>query len=93
MKDILIACIDELTGFKNALQAVSPKTEIQRCVIHQIRHSLKYVSPKDRKAFVADLRLLYGALTCEATEAGLAALGGKWRGRYELRVCSCPSEI
>jgi putative transposase len=88
VKDILIACMDGLTGFKEALQAVFPKTEVQRCVIHQIRHSLKYVSWKDRKAFVADLRLVYGAPTREAAEAGLAALGEKWRGRYAMAVRS-----
>ena len=56
VKDILIACMDGLTGFEEAIQAVFPKTEIQRCVIHQIRNSLKYISWKDRKAFMADLR-------------------------------------
>jgi transposase-like protein len=86
VKDILIACMDGLTGFKEALQAVFPKTAIQRCVIHQIRNSLKYVSWKDRKAFVADLRLVYGAPTREAAETGLATLGEKWRGRYAMAV-------
>jgi len=86
VKDILIACMDGLTGFKEAVHAVFPKTEIQRCVIHQIRYSLKYVSWKDRKAFVADLRLVYGAATREAGEAALATLGEKWRGRYAMAV-------
>ena len=88
VKDILIACMDGLTGFKEAIQAVFPKTEVQRCVIHQIRNSLKYISWKDRKAFVADLRLIYSAPTREAAEAGLAALGEKWRGRYAMAVRS-----
>ena len=88
VKDILIACMDGLTGFKEAVQAVFPKTEIQRCVIHQIRHSLKYVSWKDRKAFIADLRLVYGAATREAGEAALTTLGEKWRGKYAMAVRS-----
>lgn len=56
VKDIFIACMDGLTGFKEAVLAVFPRTEIQRCVIHQIRNSLKYVSWKDRKEFMKDLR-------------------------------------
>lgn len=88
VKDILIACMDGLTGFKEAVQAVFPKTEIQRCVIHQIRHSLKYVSWKDHKSFVADLRQVYGAATREAAEAALATLGEKWRGKYPMAVRS-----
>jgi putative transposase len=88
VKDILIACIDGLTGFKDALLAVFPKTEIQRCVIHQIRNSLKYVSWKDRKAFMVDLRLVYGAPTREAAETALEALEQKWIGRYAIAVRS-----
>ena len=55
VEDIFIACIDGLTGFKDAIHAVFPQTQIQRCIIHQVRQSLQYVSWKDRKAFVADL--------------------------------------
>src|SRR5512135_3497598 len=57
--DILIACMDGLSGFKEAVLAVFPKTQIQRCIIHQIRNSLKYVTWTDRKNFMADLRLVY----------------------------------
>ena len=88
VKDILIACMDGLTGFKDAIQAVFPKTEIQRCVIHQIRNSLKYVSWKDRKNFIADLRQVYGAPTREAAQAGLEHLSETWRGRYAMAVRS-----
>lgn len=88
VKDILIACMDGLTGFKEALQAVFPKTEIQRCVIHQIRNSLKYISWKDRKAFMVDLRQVYGAPTREAAEAALQALSEKWSGRYAVAIRS-----
>jgi transposase-like protein len=88
VKDILIACMDGLTGFKEAIQAVFPKTEIQRCVIHQIRNSLKYISWKDRKAFMADLRQVYGAPTREAAKVGLERLSETWRARYAVAVRS-----
>lgn len=88
VKDILIACMDGLTGFKDAILAVFPKTEIQRCVIHQIRNSLKYISWKDRKAFMVDLRQVYGAPTREAAEAALEALDAKWSGRYAVAIRS-----
>ena len=60
--DILIECIDGLTGFPEAIAAVCPKTEIQQCIIHQIRNSTKYVSYKDIKALMADLKKVYGAV-------------------------------
>ena len=69
VQDIFIACMDGLTGFKDAVLAVFPKTEIQRCIIHQIRNSLKYVTWSDRKKFMADLRSVYQAATREAAEA------------------------
>jgi putative transposase len=75
VEDIFIACIDGLTGFKEAIYAVFPATEIQRCIIHQIRHSLQYVAGKDRKAFVADLKQVYQASTREAAESHLLQLG------------------
>lgn len=88
VKDILIACMDGLTGFKEAVLAVFPKTEIQRCVIHQIRNSLKYITWQDRKAFMVDLRQVYAAPTREAARAGLTKLGEKWRSRYGVAVRS-----
>jgi len=88
VKDILIACMDGLTGFKDAILSVFPKAEIQRCVIHQIRNSLKYISWKDRKAFMVDLRKVYGAPTREAAEAALVALDEKWSGRYAVAIRS-----
>lgn len=88
VQDILIACMDGLTGFKEAVQAVFPQTEIQRCIIHQIRNSLKYISWKDRKEFMSDLRQVYGAPTREAAKAGLDALGKKWSSRYAVAVRS-----
>ena len=73
-EDIFIACIDGLTGFKDAIHAVFPQTHIQRCIIHQVRQSLNYVSWKDRKAFVADLKTIYQAPTREAGELRLLEL-------------------
>jgi putative transposase len=88
VEDILIACIDGLTGFKEAIQAVFPQTAIQRCVIHQVRQSLNYVSWKDRKAFVADLKKMYQAPTRAAGETALLELGERWSGQYAMAVRS-----
>jgi len=88
VQDILIACVDGLTGFKEAIQSVFPLTQIQRCVIHQIRHSLKYVSWKDRKAFAASLKAIYQASTLEQAEASLRQLAEDWAGKYAIAVKS-----
>jgi len=88
VQDIFIACIDGLTGFKDAIQAVYPRTQIQRCIIHQVRQSLTYVSWKDRKAFVADLRTIYQAPTREAAETRLLELSEKWSTTYPMAVRS-----
>jgi transposase-like protein len=88
VEDIFIACIDGLTGFKEAIVAVFPKTQIQRCIIHQVRHSLNYVSWKDRKAFVADLKTIYQAPTREAAEEKLLELDERWGDRYAVAVRS-----
>jgi len=86
--DIFIACIDGLSGFKDALLAVFPHTHMQRCIIHQVRHSLRYVSWKDHKAFVADLKAIYQAPTREAAETNLLRLGEKWGATYAVAVRS-----
>ncbi|HEX9090118.1 MAG TPA: IS256 family transposase [Anaerolineales bacterium] len=88
VKDIFIACMDGLSGFKEAVLAVFPRTQIQRCIIHQIRYSLKYISWKDRKAFVSDLKTIYQAPTREAAEANLVKLGNAWRSKYAVAVRS-----
>ena len=80
--DILIACVDGLTGFPGAIEAVYPKTEIQQCVIHQIRNSTKYVSYKDIKALMADLKKIYGAVNEQAAVDALDDFDGKWGGKY-----------
>ncbi len=86
--DIFIACIDGLSGFRDAILAVFPHTHIQRCIIHQVRHSLRYVSWKDHKAFVADLKAIYQAPTREAAEMSLLRLGEKWGTTYAVAVRS-----
>ena len=62
VQDIFVASVDGLAGFKEAIQSIYPQTQVQRCIIHQIRHSLRYVAWKDRKAFVADLKKIYNCL-------------------------------
>jgi putative transposase len=88
VQDIFIACMYGLTGFSDAVHAVFPDTEIQRCIIHQIRNSLRYVSWKDRKAFVRDLKQVYQAANREAAEANLVDLGEKWGEKYAIAVRS-----
>lgn len=88
VQDIFIACIDGLTGFKEAIQAVFPHTTIQRCIIHQVRQSLTYVSWKDRKAFVADLKAIYGAPTREVAETKLLELAERWSATYAVAIRS-----
>lgn len=88
MQDIFIACMDGLTGFRDAILAVFPRTQIQRCIIHQIRNSLKYVTWTDRKFFMADLRLVYQAATREAAEAQLRQLHEKWGDKYAIAIRS-----
>lgn len=88
VKDIFIACMDGLTGFKEAILAVFPQTQIQRCIIHQIRNSLKYVSWSDRKAFMQDLKLVYQAPNRENAEAHLLKLAETWSDKYAIAVRS-----
>lgn len=86
--DILIACVDGLTGFSDAIAAIFPRTAVQRCVIHQVRQSLTYVAWKDRKAFAADLRAIYQAPTRDLAETRLLELGERWSGQYAVAVRS-----
>ena len=88
VQDIFIACMDGLSGFKEAVLAVFPQTQIQRCVIHQIRNSLKYVTWNDRKAFMVDLKQVYQAATRESAEANLLQLSEKWSDKYAVAVRS-----
>jgi transposase-like protein len=82
VEDILIANIDGLKGFPEAIAQVFPKTEIQLCVVHQVRHSLKYVVSKEQKAFMADLKQVYQATSLDLAEHHLLLLDEKWGKKY-----------
>jgi putative transposase len=82
VEDILIASIDGLKGFPEAILKVFPKAEIQLCVVHQIRNSLKYVVSRDQKAFMKDLKLVYKATSKDLAEHHLLELGEKWGKKY-----------
>ena len=82
VEDILIACVDGLTGFNNAIEAVFPQTEIQQCVIHQIRNSTKFVSYKDIKALMADLKKVYAAIDEPTALYQLDSFDEKWGSKY-----------
>ena len=87
VQDIFIACVDGLKGFPEAIEAVFPKTQVQLCIVHLIRNSLKYVSHKERKLVAPDLKAIYSAPTAEAAEYELKRFGEKWDGRYRpIRV-------
>jgi len=82
VRDILIACVDGLTGFPDAIEAAFPKTQVQLCIVHLVRNSLKYVSWKERRAVAADLRTIYAAPNEEAAEQALAAIEAKYQDRF-----------
>jgi putative transposase len=88
VKDIFIACVDGLTGFPEAITTIFPKTEVQLCIIHQIRNSLRYVTWKDSKAFMADLKKVYQASTKEIAEANLDLLEENWGKKYPVVIKS-----
>ena len=82
VKDILIICADGLTDMKEAITAAFPNTEYQRCIVHQIRNTMKYVSDKDKKLFCADLKTIYQAPTEEKALAALERVTEKWSEKY-----------
>jgi len=82
VQDMLIACIDNLKGFAEAITSVYPQTEIQSCIVHQIRNSLKYVASKDQKEFIKDLKPVYKAESKQLAELRLEELEGKWGKKY-----------
>lgn len=88
LQDILIACTDNLTGMSEAIAATFPKTEHQLCIVHQIRNSLKYVSYKDRKELVQDLKPVYAASTEEEALVALEAFDKRWSSKYPQIVKS-----
>jgi transposase-like protein len=88
IEDIFIACIDNLKGFAEGIEAVFPKTEVQLCIVHQVRNSLKYVSYKDQKEFVVDMQKIYRSSTKDSAEVHLEGLAAKWGKKYPVVVTS-----
>jgi putative transposase len=88
VKDILIASVDGLKGFPETINSIFPKTEVQLCVIHQIRNSLKYVASKNQKEFIKDLKKVYKALNKEQAENELDNLEEKWGNKYPIVIKS-----
>lgn len=84
VQEILIACVDGLKGFPEAINAVFPETEVQLCIVHLVRSSLNYVSWKDRKAVAAGLKRIYQAATREEAELRLTEFGEKWDAQYPM---------
>ena len=82
VEEILITCVDGLTGFPQAIEAVYPHAEVQQCIIHQIRNSTKYVSYKDLKKLMADLKKVYAAPDEQTALSNLDEFGEKWDVRY-----------
>ena len=88
VEDILIACVDGLKGFPEAIESVFPKTTVQLCVIHQIRNSIRYVASKDQKAFMRDLKPVYKAINKDSAELALDELDRLWGSKYPAVIAS-----
>jgi transposase-like protein len=88
VEDILIACIDNLKGFAEAIASIFPQTQVQTCIVHQIRNSCKYVASKDQKPFMQDLKQVYQASSKQAAEDALLELSGKWEKKYPIVIAS-----
>jgi putative transposase len=88
VEDVLIACVDGLAGFPDAIEAVFPQAWVQTCIVHQIRNSMRWVSYGDRKRVAAELRPVYAAVNIEAAERALAAFDDTWGQRYPMIAAS-----
>lgn len=88
VKDILIACVDGLKGFPEAIETIFPNAEVQLCVVHQIRNSLKYVASKNQKEFMSDLKKVYKATTKDLAASELEFLADKWNDKYPIVITS-----
>ena len=88
VQDILVCCVDGLTGFPDAIEAVFPHAWVQTCIVHQIRNSMRFVTYQDRKRVAADLRPVYRAVNADAAEAALAAFDEKWGQKYPMIAAS-----
>jgi putative transposase len=80
--DVLVACVDGLTGFPEAIEAVFPQTWVQTCLVHQVRSSLRFVPYRDKRAVAADLKKIYTATDQDAAADELQRFADKWDGRY-----------
>ncbi len=88
IKDILIACVDGLNGFSDAIKSIYPGAQVQLCVVHQIRNSVKYITSRDQKEFMYDLKKVYKANTKQSAELSFAKLKDKWAARYPIVIKS-----
>jgi len=88
VKDVLIACVDGLKGFPEAIESIFPNTEVQLCVVHQIRNSLKYVGATNQKEFMVDLKRVYKASTKDLAASELDVLAEKWNDKYPIVITS-----
>jgi len=88
VEDVLMFCVDGLTGLKESIEAAYPKSEIQLCIIHQLQNSFKYVSYKDLKAFSKDFRQVYTAINAEAALDKLYEMKDKWGKQYPYAIRS-----
>ena len=84
IKDIFIACVDGLKGFPEAIEAVFPQTQVQLCIVHMVRNSVRFVNWKDRKELCSDLKEIYTSTTAEQAETALETFGKKWDGEYPM---------
>jgi len=82
VKDIFIACVDGLKGFPEAIESVFPQTQVQLCIVHMVRNSVRYVNWKDRKQLCSDLKKIYTSATEQEAEVALDAFGEKWDAKY-----------
>ena len=88
VQDIFIACVDGLKGFSEAIEAIFPETQVQLCIVHLVRHSMFYVSHRDRKEVASDLKLIYQSSTLEQADQELANFARKWKETYPAVVRS-----
>ena len=88
IQNILVFCVDGLNGFKEAIGATFPFSKIQRCIIHQIRSSMKYIPHKDKKIFASDLKSIYKAINADVAMENLIELREKWENKYPNAIKS-----
>src|SRR5947199_8693793 len=84
VRDILICCVDGLTGFPEAIEAIFPQTTVQTCVVHLLRHSLKYVPRREREPVARDLKPIYTAAHADAAQLALERFDEKWSARFPV---------